>query len=499
MTISDSVFKGLRWAAFGRLATALITWCITFFVIRLLAPEDYGLLNMGMVVIALTAVVGEFGLQAALIRLESVTTLILRKAFGIILLSYLGLALIIVLMTPLVAAFYHEERLNQILPVLTIPVILSAFHQIPYTLVMRQMNYKPGALISVGAALVGSLGTLTVALLDGGVWALIAGQIIIAAVTAIGFNILSPFLHLPSFNFAGMSSIASFGAKIIFQRIAWWLYSSIDQILIGRLLSTADLGIYFLALHLSSIPRDKIAGIINEVAYPAFSRLQADGQEIKSYLAKGLSLISLVFFPVFFGMSVVAAEAVPLILRETWRPAIIPMMLIPLTMPFRMLTTPIGEAMNALGHPRLVLYTILISIVLVAGMAWFGSQWGVNGVASGLCVAVMINVVVCFAITGRITGLGVLDFLGLLAKPLFAASVMYIAVGGSIVLTYGWSDPTNLVAAGDLEGWHALAAMIGHVVVGLANYVGVIWLIDRPSCTRLIGVFSVARSQKIAG
>jgi teichuronic acid exporter len=492
MTISDAVFKGLRWAAFGRLVTALITWCITFFVIRLLSPEDYGLLNMGMIVIALTAVVGEFGLQAALIRLEHVTTEILRKAFGIILLSYLGLALIIILITPFIAEFYREERLNQILPILTIPVILSAFHQIPYTLVMRKMNYKPGALISVSAALLGSLGTLAVALMDGGVWALIVGQIIIAVVTVVGFNILSPFPYLPLFNFTGMSSIVTFGAKIIFQRIAWWLYSSIDQILIGRILSTADLGIYFLALHLSSIPRDKISGIINEVAYPAFSRLRSEGQEVKSYLSKALSLISLVFFPVFFGMSVVAAEAVPIILGETWRPAIIPMMLIPLTMPFRMLTTPIGEAMNALGHPRLVLYTILISLVMVAGMTWFGSRWGVNGVASGLCIAVLFNVFICFVITRRITGLGLRDLSGAIAKPLSAAMVMYVAVGAAIILTYGFGDPTNLVPPGALESWHALAAMLGHVVVGLVCYGGIIYLIDRASCTRLINIFSGA-------
>ncbi len=494
MSISDAVFRGLRWAAFGRLLTALISWCITFFVIRLLQPEDYGLLNMGMVVIGLTAVIGEFGLQAALIRLETVSTEILRKAFGIILLSYTALALLIVLITPLIADFYNEERLLRIIPVLAVPVVLSAFHQIPYTLLMREMNYRPGALISIGSALIGSVSTLVVALMGGGVWALITGQIAVAAVTAIGFNIMSPFPHLPLFNFKGMASIVTFGSKIIFQRIAWWLYSSIDQILIGRLLSAADLGIYFLALHLSSIPRDKIAGIINEVAYPAFSRLHAEGQEIKSYLQKATNLIAMVFFPVFFGMSAIAPEAVPIVLGETWRPAIVPMMLIPLTMPFRMLTTPVGEAVNALGHPRLMIFTILLAIAFVAGAAWYGSRWGVNGVATGLCIAVMCNVVICLTVTGHITGMRLHDFAAAISRPLAGALAMYAAVGLAVVATYGWRAPSLLVDRATAGSIQAIFVLLAHIAIGAATYAAVMFLIDRAAFVRLRSVLTGARA-----
>ena len=474
MDLTSKVFIGVRWMAFGRLASALCSWGITLIVIRILSPDDYGLLNIGMIVIGLTTMIGEFGIQAALIRLESISTTILRQCFGIIILSYFGLAAIVVVTSPLVASFYNEDRLLQILPALAIPMILTAFTQIPSTLLLRDMNYKPPAIIAVVATLLSSFATLTVALLGGGVWALIVGQIVMVGSTAIGLNFVAPFPHFPSFSFVGMSKILTFGVNILMQRVAWWLYSSIDRILIGKLLSVSELGYYSVALHLASIPRDKIAGIINQVAYPAFARLNSDRALAESYLLKALSLMAAIFLPIFFGMSVVAAEAVPLVLGEKWSPAIIPMTLLPLVMPFRMLTTPIGEAVNALGHPIIVFVNLLFSIVIMTAATIIGARWGTDGVATGLCVAVLINIIFMLFMTKRITGIGPKKFAGTLYKPFAATMVMCVIV---FVAIYGLG---SMIEETDLQAtWIPWVALVSYVLLGVSSYTVALFLIDR--------------------
>ena len=48
MSLRNQVLAGLKWTVLGRLASQMVTWAITIYVIRLLSPEDYGLMALAI-------------------------------------------------------------------------------------------------------------------------------------------------------------------------------------------------------------------------------------------------------------------------------------------------------------------------------------------------------------------------------------------------------------------------------------------------------------------
>ena len=49
MNLRTKVLSGLRWIAVAKFSTQLISWASTIVVMRLLQPDDYGLMAMAVI------------------------------------------------------------------------------------------------------------------------------------------------------------------------------------------------------------------------------------------------------------------------------------------------------------------------------------------------------------------------------------------------------------------------------------------------------------------
>src|SRR5207249_10362797 len=111
LTLRHQILSGLRWSAGVRLGSQLFTWVVTLVVVRLLAPEDYGLLSMAMVFVGFLYMVAEFGLGPAVVQKADVSETELRKAFGLVVVIHAVLCVSLAAAAPLIAAFFAEPRL----------------------------------------------------------------------------------------------------------------------------------------------------------------------------------------------------------------------------------------------------------------------------------------------------------------------------------------------------------------------------------------------------
>ena len=78
-------------------------------------------------------------------------------------------------------------------------------------------------------------------------------------------------------------SLIKFGANIVGSRLLWYFYSKTDFLIVGKIVGEQGLGIYSMAFQIASTPLDKVAEIINPVAYASFSKLQDDLEELRIY------------------------------------------------------------------------------------------------------------------------------------------------------------------------------------------------------------------------
>lgn len=464
--LKDRVISGVKWLITGKFSGQLINWALTFFVMRILAPADYGLMAMASMFVTVFTLVNEMGMGAAIIQAPVISTDFIRRIFGMTLVINFGLALLMFLAAPVIAAFFDESRLGPIVRFLSCQFIISAFMIVPQSILDRELSFKHKSLIDLSANLVGGVCSLVLALTGYGIWALVWANPIIMGLRTIGYNVLTSFRHLPSFRFSGMKDILFFGGQITLEKILWYAYSQADTLIIGKFLGKEVLGFYSVGKHVASLPADKIMPIVNQIVFPAFSRIQHDLEQVGSHALKAMELISFFAFPVFWGISCVAPELVSLVLGDKWMPAALPLMFISIMFPVRMINSVLVSILKSLKRTDLSLTNQLVYLGVMAPAFLLASRHGIVGVSLVWPLVSPFCFVMVVVRSARIIGVSPVQIFMTMGKSLLFSGLMYAAVMGAKLLP-GMKIVSTSITLSLL------------VLVGAALYTGCQWVFCR--------------------
>ena len=146
----------------------------TIVLARLLMPRDFGLVAMVTTVAGFLRVFKDAGLSVATIQSEKITQAQVSNLFWINVAVSAACTLILAVAAPLVAGFYHDQRLIQITLLLSATFLISGSTVQPQALLKRQMRFKALAIIEVSSMAVGVVIGVLMALLGFGYWSLVA-------------------------------------------------------------------------------------------------------------------------------------------------------------------------------------------------------------------------------------------------------------------------------------------------------------------------------------
>jgi O-antigen/teichoic acid export membrane protein len=379
-SLAAQVRAAVIWRSGSQVLTQIVSWCSTLIVIRLLAPEDYGLFAMAQVMLVLLSTMNGWGLASALIREKEVTEQRLRQTLGMLILLNFGLAVVQFLAAPLVALWFEQPEVADLLRVQSLLYLAVPFCALPHAILSRKMDFRRPAQVRLAAAVLGAGTALTGALSGWGVWTLVVAPMVILLAEAVGMTWAARAPIRPSFRFAGAGHIAGFGGVMTATQLFWFVQSQADVMIAGRVLDTHMLGVYTTGVFLAQLLAAKFVPPINEVAYAAYARQQGTGFE--SLLAT-IRLVMLVALPAYAGLAVVAPVLVLVLLGEKWI-EITPLLPI-LSVAMAMLTLQIlfSPATNARGFPGIALRVTIIGSVVMPAAFLIGSRWGVMGFAWG--------------------------------------------------------------------------------------------------------------------
>jgi O-antigen/teichoic acid export membrane protein len=232
----------------------------------------------------------------------------------------------------------------------------------------------------------------------------------------------------PAFGLEGMRDLFSFGAWISGARIAWHLGQSADDVIVGKLLGDGPLGLYAVARQLSTMPMQKVMFVLNQVLFPAYSRLAGDVAQARSYFLKSVGLASLVFCPLMWGMSAVGADFTKIILGERWTGATLALQLVALTVPFQVIGYLLTPLTDAMGRPDVSFRNVLTLLTVVPLAVFLGARWGVNGVACALAVAHPVILVVMLRRSLVVVSCRWRPFLETVSPAAVSAGIMVVVV-----------------------------------------------------------------------
>lgn len=451
------------------------SWAITLLVIRMLSPADYGLMELAVVFVSFLGMIGELGLGAAVVQRRELREEDLRAIFGLIILVSLVLCLILSGAAPFIAQFYGKEQLSGIIRTLSLLFLLSGLATVPQSLLMRDLEYQKIAIINFVSALTGSLTTLILAIYDMKVWALVIGALAIRVATLVGTHWARPFLHWPRFAFKGLWSIFMFSGNVTLARILWYLYSfAAASLIVGKVLGGEALGVYGIALFLACLPMEKVGGSLNEVAFPAFSSIQNNPELAGAHFLKAARIISFIAVPVFFGISSVGPEIITVFLGERWGEAIVPLQIIALAVPLRMVRNIMMPALLGLGQARVNLVNETIAVVLMSAAFYVATIWGLVGVSSVWLVVFPLVFVLNLSQTARALHITSMDIFRGMARPVFAGFLMLMSI---FLLRY--------LLPADMND---IMRLLLFVAMGVLVYLGMTSLVNRKGLKEIVGL-----------
>tara|TARA_B100001540_G_scaffold315147_1_gene341694 strand:- start:1349 stop:2788 length:1440 start_codon:yes stop_codon:yes gene_type:complete len=469
MEIRSKVMSALRWSAAARLFGQLFSWVITIAVIRLLSPEDYGLMAMGTVLVAFLFGLNTLGLDAVLVQQKALGEHTRRQVFGVVILANVGFFLLLYCGAGHAARFYGHPELAPVLQVLSLQFPLLIFETLPLSQLERDIDFARRSVVDFVTLVVGSLTTLLLALLDYGVWALVWGMVANTASRVLGLNLISRALVWPSFSFRGMGRHLRFGSFVSTDRGLWFVFSESDKFIGGKLLGGQALGYYAVASQLASLPIQKVSGILNAIAFPAFSQAHAQTghDKVRDYLLTATRLLAIAAFPVFLGIAATAESIIAVLLGDKWLPAAPLLQVLALVMPFRLLGNVFPPLLWGVGSPAISASNYLLAALLMPLAFVIGAGWGVLGLACAWLAMYPLVFLVTARRACRRVGVDAVGFARQLWRPLLAAGVMYAAVR----LSTPWLP-------GNSADWGHLGLQ---VVLGVASYGAVMLLLDRAS------------------
>ena len=268
MSIERQAISGLKWTAASKFVSQAIAWVVTLVVVRLLSPADYGLMAMAMVVMAVSSEIAELGLGASIVRARTLSQDELAQIGGLVIMLNVGIGILVAACAPLVALVFHESRLTLLTQVLSLQFFISAASAIPQALMSRGLEFRQKAWIELASGLTASLVTLTLALSQRGVWALVLGSLAGGAMRSVLLLVLGQKVR-PSFRLRGIRVHLRYGGTLTVASIGTNLILQSDMMIASRYLSASAVGAYAVAVHVATLPMQKLMSVVNQVAFLA--------------------------------------------------------------------------------------------------------------------------------------------------------------------------------------------------------------------------------------
>lgn len=322
MTLKAKTIRGLFWSFSETGIHYLVSFVIGIILARLLSPEEFGLIGMITIFIAISQSFIDSGFSQALIRKTNCQQKDYSTVFYFNLLVGILFYIVLFFSAPFISQFFNEPILKELVRVLGIVLIVNSFAIIQRTILIKNINFKLQTKITISSSVLSGIIAIILAYKGFGVWSLAVQRILNQLFTAILLWIFNHWLPTLEFSKQSFKEMFSFGSKLLASGLIDTTYQNIYYLIIGKFFSATELGYYTRADHFSKLPSQSINASVSRVTYPVLSQLQDNASQLKVGYKKIIKSIMLINFSVMLGMAAVARPMILTLIGEKWLPSV---------------------------------------------------------------------------------------------------------------------------------------------------------------------------------
>ena len=404
-------------AAQWRLASSFVQGGLHFAVgvvlARLVPPEDFGLVALAAVVVGLASLISDLGMGPAIVRQRPLTHEHLRVGFTVSLLIGLTLALLVLAFSPLAGRLLPNAQLPAVLAAESLLFVFAGLGITSRALLRRRLAYNSLFLIDAGSYLLAyGLVAIVLATLGYGVWSLVIGALLQSLLASVLLVRTASTPLRPLLRRAELRDLMSFGMGMSLNQVVNYAARYGDNLVVGRWLGTATLGLYSRAYSLMMLPQTYFTMALSSVLFPAFCEGGDDPRRLARGYLLAVQVSAIIAAPMMVVMIVAAPHLVVALYGPAWVGAVVPMQILCAVGVLRTVYHVSGALIQGSGRVYSELQRQLVYAVLVFVGAAVGTPYGITGVAVGVSAAIVYMYLAMARLSIQITGSSWMAFFG---------------------------------------------------------------------------------------
>ena len=475
---SKTIF-GFIWRFLERICAQLVSFVVSIVLARLIAPEQFGVVSVMMIVITFLNVFVDAGFGNALVQKKDADILDYSTVTYFSTFSSIIFYVVLFFTAPLIGKLYNLDNIAIYLRVMGLRMLFSGYNSVQNAYISKNLQFKKFFFVTIIGTVISAIVGIVMAVLGYGIWALVAQYLTNVVCDTIMLTIFARCKIKLKFSFKRLKKIFKFSLAMLGASLFDTLYDESRSMIIGIKYSATDLAYYNRANSVPTLVGNNVNRVISGVLFPLFSKFQDNAQTLKSLLQKYMKVSSFILIPAYLGLAAVANQLIYVLFGENWVVCAPYMQVLCIAYIFSPINNGNLQVFKAMGKTNLVFWNNVIkkaiyTIILVATM-WWGVFWIALAAIPINITAIIINAYPTKKLINYSFGEQIKDML----PNLLISLVMF-----GIVFGIGYI-PMNIYAL-----------LVLQVIVGVGVYVGLAHLTKNKSYKMCIEMIKEIKKNK---
>ena len=391
-SIKKTFLSGTFWTLSENIIFAIIGIIQLSITSRILSPVDFGIYAIALFFSGLGRIAFSMGLGPALVQKKGEVIHYLDTAWSAnLLVSVVATIVLWLISAPICIYYYHAPESIWPSIVIMLSVILSAAINPKIIILQKEIKLKKYFLLYVLPKLISFFLVIICVIYFRSFWALIIAILSEYFIRTVYSFILIPYKVRFHIDKAQFKELYAFGGWLQLKNITQWLASNIDVAIVGNVLGTSQLGIYNRAQQLSQYPKTFVDGVVNNVAFPLYSKINDDTQRLNSVVNRIIDIILLVLSYLAIVILLYAGSIITIILGETWDEMINPFKIIFMAYLMQTILFSFNPLIRSYGYTKNEFKFYIIKIAVMILLLYpFTEMFGLVGAGFAILLAVIL-------------------------------------------------------------------------------------------------------------
>jgi O-antigen/teichoic acid export membrane protein len=390
--------NGISWMGALRVITRSLALVKIAILARILLPAQFGIYGIATLVLGFLEMLTETGINIFLIQQKDKVDDYIDSAWVVSIIRGFMIGLLIFILAPFIANYFNSPNAKFILYLVSIVPVIRGFINPSCIKYQKNLEFKKqfrydSVIFFVDAIFAVALGVITKSE-NSLIYAMIISTFLEAILSFIYFAPKPKFI----FDKEKTMKVINRGKWITGAGIANYLFQNIDDIVVGRVMGAASLGVYQQAYKISTLPVSEVGEVFNKVTFPIYVNLKEDKKRLKEAFLKTLLIICLLVIP--FGIVVFKfpIQIINFVLGDKWISAAPVLQLLAIYGVLKAISNSFFSLFLGIDKQEIVTYITLFSTVcLIAILYPFIKIFGLLGAGYATIIATVLTLPVLIA------------------------------------------------------------------------------------------------------